>query len=86
MERNHTQALRRKVKTREIGELAQWYRQRAGVRVQDIVGKTGYSSSLIYAFENGKSANLIILFDCYFAVLPEPYKQQLFDTILETLK
>ena len=86
MERNHTQAIRRKVKIREIGELAQWYRQRAGVRVQDIVGKTGYSSSLIYAFENGKSANLIILFDCYFAVLPEPYKQQLFNEILATLK
>ena len=86
MELNHTQAIRRKVKIREIGELAQWYRQRAGVRVQDIVGKTGYSSSLIYAFENGKSANLIILFDCYFAVLPEPYKQQLFNEILATLK
>ena len=86
MERNYKQALRRKAKSREIGRLAQKYRQQAGVRVQDIVEKRGYSSSLIYAFENGNSANFIILFDCYFSELPEPYKLKLFNAIVDALK
>ena len=86
MKRNYEQALRRKIKSREIGKLAQRYRQQAGVRVQDIVAKSGYSSSLIYAFENGNSANFILLFDCYFSVLPDPYKLDLFNAILKSLK
>lgn len=86
MEQRQQQSTRRKNKIHDIGELAQSYRQKAGVRVQDIVINTGYSSSLIYAFENGNTANLIILFDCYFAMLPEPYKSQLFNSILHILK
>lgn len=86
MERNKEQAMRRKMKTREIGKLAQRYRQFAGIRVQDIVTKSGYSSALIYAFESGKSANFIILFDCYFNEIPEPYKSTLFNEIAEALK
>lgn len=85
MERNKQQALRRKNKSREIGKLAQRYRQIAGVRVQDLVEKSGYSSELIYAFENGKSANFIILFDCYFNELSEPYKTNLFNEIADSL-
>lgn len=85
MEHKQQQQSRRNKKSIEIGELAQRYRQKAGVRVQDIVINTGYSSSLIYAFENGKSTNYIILFDCYFAVMPEPHKTRLFNSILATL-
>lgn len=86
MERNKGQAIRRRVKMREIGEMAQWYRQKAGIRVQDLVGRTGYSSGLIYSFENGKTANLLILFDCYLSVLPEPFKTRFFDDIVRALK
>ena len=86
MERNKGQAIRRRVKMREIGEMAQHYRQKAGIRVQDLVGKTGYSSGLIYSFENGKTANLLILFDCYLSVLPEPYRKEFFNEIVMALK
>lgn len=76
-----TQRIRRQVKLKEIGSIASYYRNKAKIRVADLVGKTGYSSSLIYAFENGKTSNELILFDCYFCVLPDELRQAMFAEI-----
>lgn len=76
-----TQKIRRRVKLREIGSIARDYRNQANIRVSELVGKTGYSSSLIYAFENGKTSNELILFDCYFNQLPAELQQRMYEEI-----
>ena len=46
------QRIRRKVKLKEIGSLAKEARQQDKIEVRELSSKTGYTTQLIYAFEN----------------------------------
>lgn len=72
---------RRKIKLKEIGALAKQARQKEKIGVRELSAKTGYTTQLIYAFENGNTSNMVILFDCYFCLLPEPAQHRLYQKI-----
>ena len=72
------QRIRRKVKLKEIGSLAKEARQQDNIEVRELSSKTGYTTQLIYAFENGHSSNMVILFDCYFCILTEKTQMKLY--------
>lgn len=75
------QRLRRTVKLREIGSLAKQARQHDKIKVRELSAKTGYTTQLIYAFENGHSSNMVILFDCYFCTLTKETQMKLYQEI-----
>lgn len=75
------QRARRKVKLQEIGALARQARQQQHISVRALSDRTGYTTQLIYAFENGNTSNMVILFDCYFCLLPEPAQYRLYQKI-----
>ena len=75
------QRARRKIKLQEIGSLAKQARQQAHIGVRALSDRTGYTTQLIYAFENGNTSNMVILFDCYFCLLPEPAQYKLYQKI-----
>lgn len=75
------QQARRRVKLAQIGELAKLARLHDKIEVRDLSDKTGYTTQLIYAFENGKSSNMVILFDCYFCKLTEATQHRLYQQI-----
>lgn len=72
---------RRRVKLSVIGELAKQAREIDGIGVRELSSKTGYTTQLIYAFENGRSSNMVILFDCYFCQLTERTQCKLYQKI-----
>lgn len=63
------QQARRKLKLAQIGELAKLARKHDKIEIRDLSEQTGYTTQLIYAFESGRSSNMVILFDCYFTKL-----------------
>lgn len=75
------QRIRRKVKLKEIGSLVKEARQQDNIEVRELSSKTGYTTQLIYAFENGHSSNMVILFDCYFCILTEETQKKLYQKI-----
>ena len=75
------QQTRRRIKLSQIGELAKKAREHDKLEVRDLSDKTGYTTQLIYAFENGKSSNMVILFDCYFCELTEATQHKLYQQI-----
>lgn len=75
------QRMRRKIKLREIGVLAKQAREHDKMEVRELSDKTGYTTQLIYAFENGHSSNMVILFDCYFCKLTEKTQNELYQKI-----
>lgn len=75
------QQIRRKMKLKEIGNLAKQARKQDKIKVRELSAKTGYTTQLIYAFENGRSSNAVILFDCYFCKLSEGTQHQLYQQI-----
>ena len=75
------QRIRRKVKLKEIGSLAKEARQHDNIEVRELSSKTGYTTQLIYAFENGHSSNMVILFACYFCILTEATQMKLYQEI-----
>ena len=75
------QRSRRKIKLKEIGSLAKQARQRENIGVRNLSSRTGYTTQLIYAFENGNTSNMVILFDCYFCVLTETTQMKLYREI-----
>lgn len=72
---------RRKIKLKEIGALSKQARQKEKIGVRELSAKTGYTTQLIYAFENGNTSNMVILFDCYFCQLSEPAQYKLYQKI-----
>lgn len=80
------QAERRKVKSREIGGMCKYYREKENLTVRHIANNIGYLPQTIYAFENGRSNSTILLFDCYFNQLNEQHQRELFNEIKEALK
>lgn len=79
------QQIRRKIKLKEIGALAKQARKHDGIEIRELSDKTGYTTQLIYAFENGNSSNMVILFDCYFCKLTEKTQNKLYQQIRECL-
>lgn len=75
------QRIRRKIKLKVIGSLAKHARQQDKIEVRELSAKTGYTTQLIYAFENGNSSNMVILFDCYFCKLTEKTQNKLYQEI-----
>jgi len=75
------QRIRRKIKLKVIGSLAKHARQQDNIEVRELSAKTGYTTQLIYAFENGNSSNMVILFDCYFCKLTEKTQNKLYQEI-----
>ena len=75
------QRARRKLKLRQIGALAKQARKQDNIKIRDLSTKTGYSTQLIYAFENGYSSNMVILFDCYFCKLKKDTQNKLYQQI-----
>lgn len=75
------QQKRRKIKLKVIGSLAKHARQQDNIEVRELSAKTGYTTQLIYAFENGNSSNMVILFDCYFCKLTEKTQNKLYQEI-----
>ena len=75
------QRIRRKIKLKVIGSLAKHARQQDNIKVRELSAKTGYTTQLIYAFENGNSSNMVILFDCYFCKLTEKTQNKLYQEI-----
>ena len=75
------QRIRRKIKLHEIGSLAKQARQHDKIEVRELSAKTGYTTQLIYAFENGHSSNMVILFDCYFCILSKETQMKLYNQI-----
>lgn len=75
------QRIRRKIKLKEIGSLAKQARQQDNIGVRELSAKTGYTTQLIYAFENGHSSNMVILFDCYFCILTKKSQMKLYQEI-----
>lgn len=77
---------RKREKARQVGYVCKRMRERAKLTVRDIANKTGYSTQLIYGFETGKTTNYLLLFDCYFSILPQPFAWKLYNEILSSLK
>lgn len=75
------QQTRRKMKLAQIGELAKLARKHDKIEIRDLSEQTGYTTQLIYAFENGHSSNMVILFDCYFCKLRETTQRKLYQEI-----
>ena len=75
------QQIRRKIKLREIGALAKQAREHDKIEIRELSDKTGYTTQLIYAFENGNTSNMVILFDCYFCKLTEKTQNKLYREI-----
>jgi len=75
------QQIRRKIKLVEIGKLTKLAREHDKIEVRELSEKTGYTTQLIYAFENGRSSNMVILFDCYFCKLTERTQRKLYQQI-----
>ena len=75
------QQIRRKIKLSLIGALAKQAREQDKIEVRELSDKTGYTTQLIYAFENGHSSNMVILFDCYFCKLTEKTQSKLYEEI-----
>ena len=75
------QQIRRKLKLLQIGELAKQAREYDKIKIRELSDKTGYTTQLIYAFENGNSSNMVILFDCYFCNLTKDTQKQLYQEI-----
>ena len=75
------QQARRHVKLNQIGQLARQARQNDKLSIRDLSEQTGYTSQLIYAFENGHSSNMVILFDCYFCKLRRQTQKELYKAI-----
>ena len=75
------QRIRRQIKLKEIGSLAKQAREQAKINVRELSSRTGYTTQLIYAFENGHSSNMVILFDCYFCQLSENAQRKLYQEI-----
>lgn len=75
------QRKRRKLKLQQIGSLAKQARQRDQIEIRELSAKTGYTTQLIYAFENGNTSNMVILFDCYFCKLTEDTQLKLYQQI-----
>ena len=75
------QRIRRKIKLKVIGSLAKHARQQDNIEVRELSAKTGYTTQLIYAFENRNSSNMVILFDCYFCKLTEKTQNKLYQEI-----
>ena len=75
------QQARRHVKLNQIGKLARQARQNDKLSIRDLSEQTGYTSQLIYAFENGHSSNMVILFDCYFCKLRRQTQKELYKEI-----
>lgn len=75
------QQARRHVKLNQIGQLARQARQSDKLSIRDLSEQTGYTSQLIYAFENGHSSNMVILFDCYFSKLRRQTQKELYKAI-----
>lgn len=75
------QRARRQNKLNEIGNLVKQARKHENLSIRDLSELTGYTSQLIYAFENGRSSNMVILFDCYFSKLNEQTQKELYKAI-----
>ena len=75
------QQARRHVKLKQIGEIAKQARKTDQLSIRDLSEHTGYTSQLIYAFENGHSSNMVILFDCYFCKLRRQTQKELYKAI-----
>jgi len=75
------QQIRRKIKLREIGALAKQAREHDKIEIRELSNRTGYTTQLIYAFENGNTSNMVILFDCYFCKLTEKTQNKLYQEI-----
>ena len=75
------QRIRRKIKLQQIGSLAKQARKHDRIEIRELSAKTGYTTQLIYAFENGNSSNMVILFDCYFCKLTEKTQNKLYQKI-----
>ena len=75
------QRIRRKIKLQQIGSLAKQARKHDRIEIRELSAKTGYTTQLIYAFENGNSSNMVILFDCYFCKLTEKTQSKLYEEI-----
>ena len=75
------QRSRRKIKLSLIGALAKQAREHDKIEIRELSNRTGYTTQLIYAFENGNTSNMVILFDCYFCKLTEKTQNQLYKEI-----
>jgi len=75
------QRIRRKIKLQEIGSLAKQARKHDHIEIRELSNKTGYTTQLIYAFENGNTSNMVILFDCYFCKLTATTQLKLYQQI-----
>lgn len=75
------QQVRRKIKLAQIGALAKQAREHDKIKIRDLSEQTGYTTQLIYAFESGRSSNMVILFDCYFTKLTTKTQRELYRKI-----
>ena len=80
------QKKRKHVMTKKVSGICKHYRLLMGIKVIDISRKTGYSTQLIYQFENGNTNNMIMLFDCYFNMMSEEKQQQLLKDIIKVMR
>lgn len=80
------QKIRKHVMAKRVGGICKQYRISLNLKVIDISRKTGYSTQLIYQFENGNTTNMIILFDCYFNLMSDKKQQQLLTDLVEATR
>lgn len=80
------QAERRQVKSKEIGSMCKYYREKEKLTVRHIANCAGYLPQTVYAFEKGRSNATILLFDCYFNQLNDQHQKELFNEIKGCLK
>lgn len=79
---NDNRKNRKHVLAKRIGGICRQYRVSKNIKVLEVSHETGYSTQLIYQFENGNTNNMIMLFDCYFNILDKENQVKLMNDVI----
>ena len=79
---NDNRKNRKHVLAKRIGDICRQYRVSKNIKVLEVSRETGYSTQLIYQFENGNTNNMIMLFDCYFNILDKENQVKLMNDVI----